>query len=84
MALTKWLYYVVDHAWMACIDAAGTRAQLFELDGSWSAMEDVWKVCVDGRQVKSESEASQEGGEIFESRGNASLYRLLTSQKFHD
>ena len=57
MALTKWLYYVVDHAWMACIDAADTRAQLFELDGSWSAMEDVWKVCVDGRQVKSESEA---------------------------
>lgn len=65
MALTRWLYYVVDHAWVARVSHDGAEAQLLKPDGRWVPFGDVWKICVDGRQVATESEVLEEAREIF-------------------
>ena len=69
MTKASWLYYVVDHAWVARISHEGVEAQLLKPDGCWEPFGDVWKVCVDGRRVASEEEALEEARKVFELRG---------------
>lgn len=68
MAELRWLYYVVDHAWVARVSEDGVKAQLLRPDGCWEPLSDVGKVLFDGRQVASEEAALEEAREIFELR----------------
>jgi len=65
----KWLYYVVDHAWVARVTEDGLEAQLLRPDGLWEPSSEVWKVSADGRRISGEEAALEEAREIFAMRG---------------
>ncbi len=73
MAKARWLYYVVENAWVARLGEDGLQVQVLKPDGCWEPLpfHEVWTVSAGGRQVAGEEEALEEAREIFELRGQA-------------
>ncbi len=67
--MKRWLYYIVENAWIARVGDDGIESQILKPDGSWEPINDVWKICVDGRPVTGKEEALEEAREIFAHRG---------------
>ncbi|MBI3915639.1 MAG: hypothetical protein HY322_01355 [Betaproteobacteria bacterium] len=65
----RWLYYVVENAWVVRVSDDWVEMGILQADGTWLPDSDIGWVQKDGRRIKSEAEAMQEAREIFDLRG---------------